>query len=67
MEQPVATETLEIGGVPEPEGPASLEGSAEGGPDVMSEGISDVGSMVVVHGASGPWVRPHGLMEMHAV
>jgi hypothetical protein len=40
------------GGVPEPEGPASLEGSANGGPGVVREGVGDVGGVVVVHGAN---------------
>jgi hypothetical protein len=54
-------------GVPEPEGPASLERIAGGSPDAVRKGISKIGGMVVVHGASGPWGRPHGLMEMRAV
>jgi hypothetical protein len=58
---------LRSGGVPEPEGPSLLEGSACGGPSVAREGVGDVGGMVVVRGASGRWGRPLGPMEMHAV
>jgi hypothetical protein len=58
---------LRSGGVPESEGPASLEGSAGGGPDVVREGVGEVGSVVMVRGASGPWGRPRGPMEMCAV
>jgi hypothetical protein len=32
-------ERLRSGGVPEPEGPASLEGSASGGPGAVREGV----------------------------
>jgi hypothetical protein len=54
-------------GVSEPEGPASLEGSADGGPDAAREGVSEVGSVVVVHGTSGPWGQPHGSMDICVV
>jgi hypothetical protein len=55
------------GGVLEPEGPASLEGSVGGRPDATREGVGKVGGVVVVRGASGPWGRPRGPMEMRAV
>jgi hypothetical protein len=51
----------------EPEGPTSLEGSVGGGPGVAREGVGEVGGVVVVFGASGPWGRPLGPMEMHAI
>jgi hypothetical protein len=60
-------ELFRSGGVLEPEGPASLEGSADGGPDAAREGVGEVGGVVAVLGASGPWGRPRGLMKMHAV
>jgi hypothetical protein len=40
--------------VPEPEGLALLEGSADGGPDVVREGVGEVGGMVAVRGANSP-------------
>jgi hypothetical protein len=55
------------GGVQETKGPTSLEGSAGGGPAVAREGVGEVGSVVVVCGASGPWSRPCGLMDMCAI
>jgi hypothetical protein len=58
---------LRSGGVAEPEGPASLDESADNSPDTMREGVGEVGGMVVVHGASDPWGRPRGLIEMHAI
>jgi hypothetical protein len=58
---------LRFGGVPEFEGPGSLEGSAGGGPDVVREGVGEVGSVVMVRGASGPWGRPREPMEMCAI
>jgi hypothetical protein len=58
---------LRSGGVPEPEGPASLEGSVGIGPNMAREGVSEVGGVVTVRGVSGPWGRPRGPMEMHAV
>jgi hypothetical protein len=54
------------GGIPESEGPASLEGSA-GGVGAAREGVSEVGVVVVVRGTSGPWGRPRGPMEICAV
>jgi hypothetical protein len=38
----------------EPEGPASLEGSADGGPGAATEGVGEVGGVVSVRCASGP-------------
>jgi hypothetical protein len=55
------------GGDPEPEGLASLEGSTGGGPGAAREGVDELGGMVEVRGASGPWGRPLGPMEIHAV
>jgi hypothetical protein len=54
-------------GVPEPEWPASLQGSADGGPSVVREGVGEVGGVVVILGASGPWGWPRGSMEMRTV
>jgi hypothetical protein len=54
-------------GIPEPKGPASLEGSFGSGPVPVREGVSGIGGMVAIHGASGPWGRPHGLMEMRTI
>jgi hypothetical protein len=54
-------------GVTEPEGPAPLEGSAGSGPGVAREGVGEVGGVVVVCGASGPWGWSHGPMEIHVV
>jgi hypothetical protein len=31
------------------------------------KGVSEVGSVVAVRGANGPWAQPCGPMEMHAV
>jgi hypothetical protein len=42
-------------GIPKPEGPASLEGSASGGPDAAREGVDEIGGVVAVRGADGPW------------
>jgi hypothetical protein len=39
--------------ITEPEGPTSPKGSAGGGPDMASEGVGEVGGVVVVRGASG--------------
>jgi hypothetical protein len=58
---------LRFGGVLELEGPASLEGSADDGPSAAREGVGEVGGVVVVRGASGPWGGPCGPMEMPAV
>jgi hypothetical protein len=58
---------LRSGSIPKPEGPALLEGSASGDPGVVREGVSEVGDVVVVRGASSPWVRPLGPMEMHVI
>jgi hypothetical protein len=54
-------------GVPEPDGPASGDGSTGGGGGMARDGVSEVGGMVAVHGTNGPWGRPHGLMEMCVV
>jgi hypothetical protein len=58
---------LRSGDVPEPEGPTSLEGSADDGPDTMREGVDELDGVVVVRGASGPWGRPLGPLEIRAV
>jgi hypothetical protein len=59
-------ELLRSDGIPEPEGPASLEGSASGGPG-MVRGVGEVGGVISVRGASGPWGQPRGPTEMRAV
>jgi hypothetical protein len=51
------------GGRPNSEGPASLEGSACG---AARDSVDEVGDVVPVCGASGPWGRPHGPMEIRA-
>jgi hypothetical protein len=51
----------------EPEGPASLEGSADGGPGAATEGVGEVGGVVSVRCASGPWGQPRGPTEMRAI
>jgi hypothetical protein len=66
-EQPMPHILLRSDGVPEPEGPASLEGSADGGPGATREVVGEVGGVVTVCGASGPWGRPRGPMEMRVV
>jgi hypothetical protein len=53
------------GGVPEPDGPTSGDGSAGGGGS--GSGAARVGGVVSIHGASGPWGRPHGPTEMRVV
>jgi hypothetical protein len=53
------------GSIPEPDGPASVDGSTGGG-GAMREGVSEVGDVVVL-GVSGPWGRPHGPLEILAV
>jgi hypothetical protein len=55
------------GGVPEPEGPALLEGSVGGGPDVAREGVGKVGGVLAVRCASGPWGWSLVLMVMRVV
>jgi hypothetical protein len=45
-------------------GPASIDGSA-GSRGTARDGVGEVGGMVV-HGASGPWGRPRGQMEILA-
>jgi hypothetical protein len=45
---------LRFDGVPEPEGPASLEGSVDGGPGVAREGVDEVGGIVAIVSASDP-------------
>jgi hypothetical protein len=52
-------------GAPEPDGPASVDGSIGGGA-AMREGVNEV-SGVVVLSANGPWGWPHGPMEILAV
>jgi hypothetical protein len=54
-------------GDPEPEGPTSLEGSADGGLGVVREGVGELSGVVAVRGASGPWGRPLRPMEIDAV
>jgi hypothetical protein len=51
--------------VPEPDGPASIDGSADGR-GATREGVDEVGGVVVL-GTSGPWGRPRGPMEILAV
>jgi hypothetical protein len=56
-------------GVPEPDGPASTDGSTYGGGSGAAR-VDDVGEddgVESVRGASGPWGRPCGPTEMHAV
>jgi hypothetical protein len=60
-------ELLRSGGVSKSEGPTSLEGSAGGSGDVTRGGVDEVGGVVAVRGASGPWGRPRGPMETRAV
>jgi hypothetical protein len=60
-------ELLRSDNVPEPEGPASLEGSADGGPAAAREGVGKVGGVVAVLSASGPWGQLIGPMEIHDV
>jgi hypothetical protein len=55
-----------FGGVSESEGLASLEGSASGG-GTSRDGVGEVGGVVSSCGASGPWGRPHGPMEIRVV
>jgi hypothetical protein len=54
------------GGVPEPDGPASGDGSVGGDGGGVAR-VGEVGGVVSVYGASGPWGRPRGPMEMCAV
>jgi hypothetical protein len=54
-------------GDPEPEGPTSLEGSADGGLGMVREGAGELSGVVAVRGASGPWGRPLGSMEIGVV
>jgi hypothetical protein len=60
-------ELFRSGGVPEPEGPTLLEGSAGGGLGVLREGVSEVGGVVAVLGASSPWGQPRGPIEILAI
>jgi hypothetical protein len=48
------------GGVPEPDGPASGDGSVSGGGDGAARvgEVGEVDDVVSVRGASGPWGRP---------
>jgi hypothetical protein len=59
-------ELFRSGGVPKSERLASLEGSVDGGGTVR-DSVGEVGSVVAVHGTSGPWGRPHGPMEILVV
>jgi hypothetical protein len=58
---------IRFGGVLEPKGPASLEGSASGGPGAAREWVGEVGGVVAVVGANGPWGQPLGPMEIRVV
>jgi hypothetical protein len=51
--------------VPEPDGPASVDGSAGGGGDGAARvgEVGDDGGDDSVRGASGPWGRPLGPMD----
>jgi hypothetical protein len=51
------------GDVPEPDGSASMDGSAGGG----AARVGEVGGDGLVRGASGPWGWPLGPMAMCAV
>jgi hypothetical protein len=53
---------LRYGGVPEPGGPVSVIGSIDGG-GTTREGVGEVGGVVVL-GASAPWGRPRGPVEI---
>jgi hypothetical protein len=53
------------GDVPEPDGPVLIDGSAGGG-GTARDGVGEVGG-VVVRGASSPWGRPRGPMEILAI
>jgi hypothetical protein len=53
-------------GVPEPDGLASREGSAGGGGGGAAR-VGEVGGVVSVCGASVPWGRPRGPIEMCVV
>jgi hypothetical protein len=59
-------ELFRFGGIPESEGPTSLEGSDDGG-GVARDGVDEVGGVVAVRGASGPWGWPRGPMEIHVI
>jgi hypothetical protein len=54
-------------GDPEPEGLTSLDGSTGGEPGAAREGIGELGGVVAVRGASSPWGRALGLMEIRAI
>jgi hypothetical protein len=66
-EQPVVAQTLQIRWRPRAERPTSLEGSAGGSLGAAREVIGEVGGVVAVRGASGPWGRPLGPMEMRVI
>jgi hypothetical protein len=57
---------LRSSGVPESKGPASLEGSAGGG-GAVRDGVGEVGDVVAVRSASGPWGWPRGSMEIRVI
>jgi hypothetical protein len=52
--------------VPEPNKPASVDGSAGGGAAKVDE-VGEGGGDGSVRGASGPWGRPLGPMVMRAI
>jgi hypothetical protein len=64
--EPEGPASLE-GSVGSSEGPASLEGSVGSSLGTMREGVVEVGGVVAVRGASGPWGPPLRPMKMHAV
>jgi hypothetical protein len=57
------------GGVPEPDGPTSGDGSVsgDGGGAARVGEVGEVDDVVSIRGASGPWGRSRGPMEMHTV
>jgi hypothetical protein len=58
---------LRSGGGPESKGSASLEGSTNGGGGAARDAVGEVGSMVAVCGANGPWDWPRGPTVMRVV
>jgi hypothetical protein len=55
------------GGVPESDGPTSVDGSAGGGGAARVGEVSEGDSDDSVRGASGPWGQPLGPMVMRVV
>jgi hypothetical protein len=57
------------GGIPEPDGPTSADGSAGGGSGGMARvgKVDEGGGDGSVQGASGPWGRPLGPMVVHVI